>query len=94
MVEVVAVAAVQSSSIKRVGLSVKDVTCPQHTPARSPAPVLPGPAPMQEVGRVKQQVQVFNRFSQKEGLHPVVELVVSEVFHLQQKTDEDRTVRV
>ena len=46
------------------------------------------PPAVQEVGGVKQQVQVLDGFGEEEGLHPVVQLVVSQVFHLQQDVNE------
>jgi hypothetical protein len=36
-----------------------------------------------EVGWVKQKVEVFHSLCQEEGLHAVVKLMVSEVFDLQ-----------
>lgn len=84
----VTAAAVQSCWVQRVSLCVEDeAPGPQNT-LPSLTALLPGAHPLrpptvQEVSGVEEQVKVLDSFSEEERLHPVVQLVVSQVFNLQ-----------
>lgn len=88
MVLGVLAAAVERCWVQRVGLRVEEkpprpentlaplsTRLPRRDPGRS--------ATVQEVVGVKEQVEVLDGFGEEEGFHPVVELVVAQVFDLQ-----------
>lgn len=83
----VAAAAVERRRVQRVGLRVEDVAAGAQDAVAALAPLLPGRralalAAVQEVGGVKEEVEVLDGLGEEEGLHPVVQLVVSHVFDL------------
>lgn len=76
----------QGSGVDGVRFCVEDVTpSPQDAlPIRGYHRVKGGAIVVNEVGWVKQKVEVFHSLGQKERLHTVVKLVVSQIFDLPQ----------
>lgn len=74
----------QGGGVNGVCFSVEDVTPgPQDAlPVGGYHRIEGGAIVVDEVGRVKQQVEVFHGLGQEERLHAVVKLVVSQIFDL------------
>lgn len=83
----VSAAAVKSSWVQRMSLRVEDVTAGTQNTLTTFTALLPGHVSIgimavQEVGGIKEQVKVLYGFCQEEGLHPVVQLMVPQIFDL------------
>lgn len=83
----VATAAVERRRVQWVGLRVEDVAAGAQDALAALAALLPGRraqalAAVQEVGGVKEEVEVLDGLGEEERLHPVVQLVISHVFDL------------
>lgn len=83
----VAAAAVEGGRVQWVGLRVEDVAAGAQDALAALAALLPGRraqalAAVQEVGGVKEEVEVLDGLGEEERLHPVVQLVISHVFDL------------
>lgn len=77
-------ATVQGSRVDGVRFCVEDVTPSSQDalPIGGYHRIKGGTIVVDEVGRVKQQVEVFHSLGQEERLHTVVKLVVSQIFDL------------